>query len=275
MNRNLFAMLLIFGGFGESQLFGSDDKHPVASLFYAVGVDTHIQVRTSELSNAVHNICLDPRWFAGFKGIQYQSNHTETSVTGVVSGVDALSLWPVELSILPTNTESVSLRILNASLEDRDAICLNLELKTKDRPLFHEEQHRCRNAFPFLFGISANVPYVERKVKSSIVRTGGPSFCQELVKVRSARDWEIRVSVRSLLALFGSGESVQWVDIVPVFCERLHTPFNTDYTGLLSKVWPPGVDPILIRSVNRLHVVFEGGGVMQGSGLLRITVTAD
>lgn len=186
----------------------------------------------------------EPRWFLAFPKFvdkhEYDAYRHDMSARATASGgtldfdvsptsddrypIPALLPCPKELQDLPLVDQGVSLDFAIQPEDSPLILRFVLTLKTRERDLVRELEHRWTNVLPFLFAFFGDGEPVQWQ-RRSFSKTGGAKYLTPLASAGDVKTWNITVKAESITALLGN-RGISTLDVVAAFSERQHQPLR-------------------------------------------------
>ena len=132
---------------------------------------------------------------------------------------------------------------------------LNLRLKSSEKEIFREVEHRWTNALPFLFAF-----YVDGKAitiqSTGYGKMGGANRIIRLVESGAARTWELRLDSKSLRSLLPDSGPHD-LCMIAAFSDRQHEGYFSDEEQAITRIANPLVSSE--KPIGQKQVVVRSG----------------
>ncbi len=116
--------------------------------------------------------------------------------------------------------QGASLSFSVSAADSPDCLRFSLTLKTTDRTVWREVEHRWTNTVPLLFAFYADGKAVTHRA-TSFEKMGGASHSEKLAEKGHEKTWLLLVDVKSLEAILEDRHPSE-IETVAVFSERQH-----------------------------------------------------
>lgn len=163
--------------------------------------------------------------------------------------------YPKDLASLPLKDQGATLDLVVANSQAPEELVLRLTLKSKERGIYREVEHRWTNITPFLFALYADGEAITR-IETGFYKMGGASQFIDVVEACGENTWTLRLTTESLNTLVGP--EAKEVAIIAAFSERQHEAYlpGSQLRSTLLHGLPP---QILIRS-NVARILRDSAG---------------
>ncbi|TET35382.1 MAG: hypothetical protein E3J72_11280 [Planctomycetota bacterium] len=192
----------------------------------ALGKEVYHAHKRFEAQKEILSFYAPPRWFLAYPA--YDVGGPENgSLTGYLG-------FPEKIEDIPLKDQGVSLKLTIHETQESSVLQFKLKLKTTERTVQREAEHRWVNLLPLLFAFFADGKAVKGK-PGLINRMGGINREEKLADKGGHYIWDLKVDTKSIDNVV-LGLNPESLIIVAAFSERQHENYNENGRNYPRKV---------------------------------------